>query len=137
MHASCVARDGRAVLLCGASGSGKSDLALRLIEAGWQLVADDQTRLRLDGGRVLASAPPAIAGLLEARGLGLIKVPAVAEAPVSLLVELVAAEDIERLPEPARRALLGVNLPVVKLAPFESSATAKLSWALRTASTEP
>ncbi len=76
VHATAVAIEGEAVLLRGPSGSGKSDLALRLIDGGAQLVADDQTLLRRAGGRVLASAPPAIAGLLEVRGVGVVRVEA-------------------------------------------------------------
>ncbi len=132
-HATCVARESRAVLLCGASGSGKSDLALRLVESGWQLVADDQTALRCDGKALLASAPPAISGLIEVRGLGLVKLPALVEARVALVVDLVAPDSIERLPETRHRNLLGVRLPVLALAPFESSAVAKLRWALAAA----
>jgi serine kinase of HPr protein (carbohydrate metabolism regulator) len=138
IHATCVAfrlrgRSWRAVLLRGASGAGKSDLALRLIEAGARLVADDQIELVRRGNSVMASAPARIAGLLEARGVGILKLArdqVVARAPVALLVDLAPPERIERLPEPARELLLGVDLPVLSLAPFEASAPAKLRLAL-------
>jgi HPr kinase/phosphorylase len=138
VHATCVAlrprgRPWRAVLLRGPSGAGKSDLALRLIEAGARLVADDQTALVRRGNSVVASAPARIAGLIEARGVGIVKLgrdQLVARAPVALLVDLAPPEHIERLPEPARERLLGLDLPVLMLAPFEASASAKLRLAL-------
>ena len=137
VHATCVAlrlgRIWRAVLLRGPSGAGKSDLALRLVEAGARLVADDRTMLGRAGDAVMASAPAAIAGLIEVRGLGIRRLPRgqrLAKAPVFLLVDLVPAATIERLPEPTHEALLGIDLPVVKLAPFEASACAKLRLAV-------
>src|SRR6185503_6471150 len=99
VHATCVALDGKAVLLRGPSGSGKSDLALRLIDGGARLVADDRVDLEREGSRILASAPPAIAGVIEARGLGLLRVGCVGRTPLSLVVDLVPAESVERLPE--------------------------------------
>jgi serine kinase of HPr protein (carbohydrate metabolism regulator) len=137
VHATCVAlrqgRTWRAVLLRGPSGAGKSDLALRLIETGWRLVADDQTELSRQDKRLFATAPARIAGMIEARGLGIVKVgrdQLVRRAPVALLVDLAHPEQIERLPEPASETVLGVALPVVSLAPFEASASAKLRLAL-------
>jgi serine kinase of HPr protein (carbohydrate metabolism regulator) len=138
VHATCVAfrqrgQTWRAVLLRGASGAGKSDLALRLIEAGGRLVADDQTRLTRRGRTLFATAPAALSALLEVRGVGIVKLArrqVLARASLSLLVDLVAADRIERLPEPAEEDLSGVVLPVLALAPFEVSATAKLRLAL-------
>lgn len=137
VHATCVAlrhgRTWRAVVLRGPSGAGKSDLALRLIETGWRLVADDQTELSRRGKAVMASAPARIAGLIEARGLGIVKVgrdQLVRRAAVALLVDLAKPERIDRLPEPASESVLGIDLPVVSLAPFEASASAKLRLAL-------
>jgi len=129
-HATCVAVEGRAVLLRGPSGSGKSDLALRLIDEGALLVADDQTELFLAEGRLMARAPAAIAGQLEVRGLGIVDRPRLAAAPVALLVDLVPAAEVERLPEERREALLGLALPLIALDPFAASATAKLKLAL-------
>ena len=128
VHATCVAVDGVGVMLRGPSGSGKSDLALRLIDGGAVLVVDDQVRLSVedgsDGSRLIARAPGAIAGLLEVRGIGLVPVPCVASAPVALVVELKPGGEIERMPEPATCAYLGVRLPLIALDPFRQSAAA-------------
>lgn len=138
VHATCVAlrlrgRSWRAVLLRGPSGAGKSDLALRLIDSGARLVADDQTELVRRGKALIASSPARIAGLIEARGVGIVRLARdkiVVRAPVCLVVDLAPPERIERLPEAARERLLDVDLPVVTLAPFEASAPAKLRLAL-------
>jgi serine kinase of HPr protein (carbohydrate metabolism regulator) len=130
LHATAIAIDGRALLLRGASGSGKSDLALRLIDAGARLVADDQSELCRRGAEVIARAPAAIAGLLEVRGIGIVRLDALAEAPVALIVDLVPAETIERLPARRTEMILGVALPLIRVAPFEASAAAKLRLAL-------
>lgn len=132
-HATCVDIDGAGVLLRGPSGSGKSDLALRLIDSGARLVADDCARLRRSGGRLIASAPPEIAGRMEVRGLGIMDFEALAETPLRLVIDLVAPGDIERLPRPATAEVLGVRLPLVRLAPFEASAPAKVRAALKAA----
>lgn len=121
------------MLLRGPSGAGKSDLALRLIEAGARLVADDQTELSREGKAVFATSPARIAGLIEARGLGIVKLgrsQVLRRAAVALLVDLVHPDRIERMPEPRHEGLLGVGLPVLPLAPFEASAPAKLRLAL-------
>lgn len=133
MHATAIAVDGDAVLLRGPSGAGKSDLALRLIETGARLVADDQTRVVRRGRGLIATAPAALAGLLEVRGVGILKLARgqlLSRAPLSLLVDLVPVDRVERLPEPAEEDLSGVVLPVLALAPFEVSAAAKLRLAL-------
>jgi len=133
LHGTCVEVDGVGMLLRGPSGAGKSDLALRLIDAGGFLVADDQVRLRRAAGRLVASSPPAIAGLLEVRGMGALAVPARGTAILGLVVDLVAPDEVERWPEPASVALLGVTVPALKLAPFATSACAKLRLAAREA----
>src|SRR6266576_2932229 len=96
VHASTIASDGRAVLITGPSGSGKSDLTLRLLDRGFTLVSDDQTIVRKDGSRLLASAPPTIAGKLEIRGIGIVEMERVEDVPVALLVELTS--DISGFP---------------------------------------
>lgn len=138
VHATTIAlkvagRSWRAVLLRGPSGSGKSDLALRLIDAGARLVADDQTHLAANGRMLVATPPSALAGRIEVRGIGIVALPKDrlrARATVGLLVDLVTPTQIERMPEPAHETLFGVTLPVLALAPFEASAAAKLRLAL-------
>lgn len=119
---SCAARDGDAVLVTGASGAGKSDLVLRLLDHGFQLVADDRVEV-IDG---YASAPAALAGLLEVRGLGILRLPYVGRARLALLVQL--AEETPRLPEPQRDPEFG--LPVVRLVPDTASAPQRVALAL-------
>ena len=133
LHATCVAIEGYGVLLRGPSGSGKSDLALRLIDqyADAVLVADDRVDVVARDGAVYASAPSAIAGMLEVRGVGIVRVTYKDTAKVHLLVDLMDAEQIARLPEPAFEEILGAALPRLALAPFEASAPAKLRQALR------
>ena len=97
VHASTVATDGRAVVILGPSGSGKSDLALRLLDRGFTLVSDDQTLIKKDGERLMASAPPNIAGKLEIRGIGIVEMETLSNIPVALLVELTS--EIQRLPD--------------------------------------
>jgi hypothetical protein len=128
IHASCVAIGGRAVLLAGPSGAGKSDLALRLIDRGAVLVADDYTELEPQGGRLIASSPPNIAGRMEVRGVGILDVEAVGSAPVCLFADLGRVP--ERMPKPATVTIDGIDLPMVALAPLEPSAPIKLERAL-------
>ena len=130
VHASCVALEGRGVLLRGAPGAGKSDLALRLIEEGASLVADDQVELT-SAGEVLLAAPPArIAGLLEVRGIGIVRMEFVPQCPVCLVVDLAAPEAVRRMPQPATVTLGGLPIAHAQLAPFEASAPAKVRLAL-------
>jgi serine kinase of HPr protein (carbohydrate metabolism regulator) len=131
VHASAIAIDGRTVLLRGPSGAGKSDLALRLIDGGARLVADDQVELQRAGERVSVTAPAAIAGLIEIRGVGIVRLEAVAEATLALLVDLVPSAEVERFPETRYEDVLGVKVPLIALSPFEASAAAKLRFALR------
>ena len=131
VHGTCVEVHGHGVLLRGPSGSGKSDLALRLIDGGARLVADDQVQLTIDGSFAHASAPPAISGRMEVRGIGILPVPSVDGAPVSLVVDLVAPENVPRLPEPNVCRLAGVDVACISLAPFEASAEAKVRLAVR------
>jgi serine kinase of HPr protein (carbohydrate metabolism regulator) len=129
LHASTVALDGRAVLICGPSGSGKSDLALRLLDRGFALVSDDQTIVRKDGGRVLASAPPTIHGKLEIRGVGIVDMDSVSDVPVALCIELTS--DIQRLPDDSReRLVLDVRLPLISVDAMTASAPSKVALAL-------
>ena len=121
VHATTVAIETRAVLITGASGSGKSDLALRLLDRGFRLVSDDQTLVSRDGDRLVADAPPNIAGKLEVRGIGIVEMEHVSRVPVALVVELTS--DIERLPDDNReRVILGVKLPIVSIDAMTASA---------------
>ena len=129
LHASCVEIGGRGVLIAGRSGSGKSDLALRLIDRGATLVSDDYTLIWNAGGRLLAKAPDTIAGKIEMRGVGLIELPALADVPVCLLADLDRA--VERLPDVGRTNLMGIELPVIAISALEASAPVKLETALR------
>ncbi|MDA0701919.1 MAG: hypothetical protein O3A96_01590 [Proteobacteria bacterium] len=129
IHGTAIVLDGYGILFCGPSGAGKSDLALRLLDRGAHLIADDRCDLRLRDGRLVASAPSAIAGRLEVRGLGIVEFPAVDEAALDLVVDLVPREDVPRLPEPAFRTYLGLPLPLLRLAPFDAATPAKLALA--------
>lgn len=130
IHATCVDIGGAGVLLLGPSASGKSDLALRLMDGGARLVADDRADLALEDGRLVASAPKDIAGRIEVRGLGILEFDALEKTPVALAVDLVPPDEVERVPEPATVDFLGVAVPLVRLAPFEASAAAKVRAAL-------
>lgn len=131
VHATAVAIDGRGLLLRGPSGAGKSDLALRLIDAGARLVADDQCELHRRGAAVLVRAPETLRGLIELRGVGIVRLAPVSEVPLGLIADLVVADAIERLPLPRTETVFGIAVPVVAIAPFEASAAAKLRVAMR------
>lgn len=129
LHASCVAIKGRAVLIEGRSGEGKSDLALRLIDRGAVLIADDQTICRRLDGMLQASAPATIAGKIEVRGIGVIEMPHLDHAPVDLLI--VILDSPPRFPDEVRkRRIAGVDVPVLALAALEPSAPIKVELAV-------
>jgi serine kinase of HPr protein (carbohydrate metabolism regulator) len=130
-HAGLIARRcgglWRGVLIEGASGRGKSDLALRALDHGFRLVADDRVLVWTDGARLFGRAPEPLDGLLEVRGLGIVPVAAVAFCEIVLLARL---EPPERMPDAATETILGAPIPLLAVAPFESSAPAKLSRAM-------
>lgn len=128
IHASAVTIDGQAVLIAGRSGSGKSDLALRLIDRGAQLVSDDYTDLMRRGETLVARAPATIAGRIEVRGLGIAQLLSAGEAPVALIVRLDTAPD--RMPERRMREIAGVAIREIALDPFAASAPIKVELAL-------
>lgn len=135
-HATCVTVDGRGLLIAGPSGSGKSDLALRLIQGGARLVADDRPELILSGEAVVASAPAAIRGLLEVRGLGIVRLAeeeCADRAEIAAVIDLVAEPGrVTRMPYPSARLILGRSVPELALFPFEPSAVARVRMFLRT-----
>ena len=129
VHASTVATEGRAVLISGPSGSGKSDLALRLLDRGFTLVSDDRTIVRSAGNKLVASAPETIKGKLEIRGVGIVDMDTVTDVPVALVVELTS--DIQRLPDDSReRLVLDSSLPLISVDALTASAPSKVAVAL-------
>jgi HPr kinase/phosphorylase len=116
LHASCVAVEGRGLLVLGASGAGKSALALRLIALGARLVADDRTEVTALAGRLVARCPPALRGLIEARGIGLLRAPPLDSADIALVADLDQTED-QRLPPQRRITILGCEADLVLNAP--------------------
>lgn len=140
VHGTCVALGRAAALLRGPSGSGKSDLALRFLFLARRgpaalepptLVADDQVQLERDGRRILVKAPESIRGRIEVRGVGIVEVKSHPDAELALVVDLVSPEEVPRMPEGDEVArLLGVDVPLMRLAPWEASAPIKLAVAL-------
>jgi len=132
VHATCVEIAGIGILLRGPEGSGKSDLALRLIDDGARLVADDRVEIHVAPHGPIARAPGAIAGRIEVRGIGILSTPHIDAAPVRLVFDLISQADaLERLPEPDRVEIGGVPVPRYRLHPFEPSAAAKVRWTAR------
>ena len=128
LHATTVAIGGRGVMITGPSGSGKSDLALRLIDRGAMLVSDDYTECVVHDGVVIASPPATIAGRIELRGIGVVDMPYMPRATVALVVTL--GETVERMPEPHPKRVADIDIPAIALAAFEASAPIKVEIAL-------
>lgn len=129
LHATCVAIDGRGVVLTGESGAGKSALGLQLIDSGAMLVSDDLTALFREGPRLIARAPLQGAGLIEAQGNGIMRLAFVDQAPIAFFVDVGALAG-ERLPEPAFRTELGVAVPLLRADPRNPASAALIRLAV-------
>jgi serine kinase of HPr protein (carbohydrate metabolism regulator) len=126
-HGTCIVVRHAGVLLRGPSGSGKSDLAFRLIEAGDAvLIADDQTRISSTDGELRGAPAPRLAGLIEVRGLAILQRPHRAAHRIDLVIDLVGRDDVPRLPEPRTVEIMDVTLPYYQLCAFDASAPAKV-----------
>ncbi|MCB2108441.1 MAG: HPr kinase/phosphatase C-terminal domain-containing protein [Rhodobacteraceae bacterium] len=128
VHATCIAIAETGILIRGPSGSGKSDLALRLIDGGAVLVADDYVDIAPAGGRLEAATPGAIAGLIEVRGFGVVRIPYRAKVMIGLAVDLRPVEDIERLPDRTTTSIEGVSVPWIELDAQQPSAAARIRF---------
>mgnify|MGYP001411519323 CR=1 FL=1 len=131
LHSTCISFDKKGVLLQGPSGIGKSDLALRLIEMGGILVADDQVDLSARAGKLIANAPKPLLGKLEIRGLGIIEFPVIQNISVMILVDLIQKERVPRSPELEYLKILNVPIRRLFLSPFEVSCAIKIKTAVR------
>jgi serine kinase of HPr protein (carbohydrate metabolism regulator) len=120
----------RGVLIEGPSGAGKSELALRALDHGFRLVADDRVLLWTSGGALFGRAPDVLFGLIEMRGLGVKPVAPLGLARIDLIVECVAAQEVERFPDPFKAERAGVSVDCMRLWPFEPAAPAKIRRAL-------
>lgn len=130
-HASCVEFEGKGIVIFGPSGSGKSDLALRLIDAGGKLVSDDYVEIVSDGDILYAHPAPNIAGMIEVRGVGLIKLAYKKSSILVLALDLVSVEKIDRLPTPKMFNENGVEIPLYAFDAFSASAIAKIRLMIR------
>lgn len=131
IHASCVAIDGKGVLIRGGAGAGKSDLALRLIDEGAILVADDYCEAAAKGGTVEVTAPARLAGLIEARGIGVLHVPHLARCPLALVVDVMPWSEIPRVPDQTTAPVEGIEIRWIRVDASAVSAAARIRAALR------
>ena len=130
IYASCVEFMGSGLLICGRSGSGKSDLCLRLIDAGAKFIADDQTIIENKGGKLKARCPDSIKGMLEIRGIGIVEMPCIDETEINLKLSLQSFDQIDRMPEKHTELIENVRLPIFYLDAFSVSAVIKIKTLL-------
>lgn len=134
VHASAVSINGHAILISGRPGSGKSDLALRLIDRGAVLVSDDYTIVTRSEGQLLASPPETIRGRIEVRGIGLVAMPHETAVPVALVIDI--DEPVPRMPEPGTTRLMAdIDVPLFALSAYEASAAIKVELLLKSMTT--
>ncbi|PCI59875.1 MAG: aldolase [Kordiimonadales bacterium] len=130
IHGTAIDIAGKGVLLLGVSGSGKSDVALRLMDRGAVLIADDQVELSLVSDKVYATAPKSLRGYIEVRGLGITSVPVSGGSMIALVVELVPSAEVPRLPEVLYKDMVGQKIPLIRLNAFEVSTPIKIELAV-------
>jgi len=131
IHASCVEYSSRGILILGPSGSGKSDLALRLMDAGGKLVSDDYVNVDFENGKLIATVAANIEGMIEVRGMGLMKVEHIKSHTVDLALDLCNFENIDRLPEEVFFEQDGIKVPLYKFDGFSVSAMAKINLMIK------
>lgn len=129
IHASAAALGHRGVLITGPSGSGKSDLLIRLIDAGAVLIGDDQIIIQKQGNGLAICAPEILQGLVEIRGMGIVRMPSTKTVPLHLVISL-HSTPVPRLPEQGLATYLGVTVPSITLDPFSASAVARVRAAV-------
>ena len=130
LHATCISINHCGILIKGPPGTGKSDLALRLIKDGASLVADDRVIVKAHNNLLLASPPNLLSGLIEVRGIGIIKLDFQQSCAISLVVNLVKTKKLPRLPEREIFEIFGIDLPLIHLSPFETTTVTKVHLAL-------
>jgi serine kinase of HPr protein (carbohydrate metabolism regulator) len=130
-HATAVAYYGSGILIRGPSGSGKSDLALRLIDDDADLIADDRVVIKVVGKELRLSPPESISGLIEVRGIGVVKIKTVRDIPLCLVVELELSNQTKRMPEIKEETIKDISIPIISINAFESSSLAKIKIVLR------
>jgi HPr kinase/phosphorylase len=136
IHASCVSVNNKAILLLGESGSGKSDLALRLIDRGAQLIADDYTDITANGNILTAAPPQKLEGLLEVRGIGILTLPFIRDIKVEMAINLIPRKEVERLPDEQFfdcQTFFGCNqqkIPLLSLHAYDASTPAKIFFSI-------
>lgn len=131
IHASCIAINNKAILLLGKSGSGKSDLALRLIDGGAQLITDDYVEITACETTLTAAPPQKLEGLIEAQGVGILTMPFIHDIEIKLAINLIPREEVERLPEPQFFSCLEQQIPLLSLCSHDASTPTKIRFYIK------